>query len=356
MDKIMIAGAELPVLENDSIHRLYIVAENHYNEGYDMYMKCNIVEAFVLLLRFTKLFEMINSHNNRLCNCGKYNNIKKNFGKSIAYMEGIKPLLEDKYRRIEDKLSLPDAPSDSVFDVKNNSTERDNTTPEVTLEEESRKREIEEILSRRWKEFNKSVPKSVPKPVPKPGVKPINKTTDDIKASDISISYKDKDGKALDALEILTQHLKKVNRCVVDVPGDNNCQFHAVADQLERISITGWTAIKLRQKAVKWLQDNEKRAMDDGKVGEQTYLKDAVGVDNWPEYVDKMRVHGETWGDEATLLALSVLFRLSIIVVSSLPGNYTHEVKPPDFWNIDHKGTIYLGHYHEFHYTSTKAI
>ena len=65
----------------------------------------------------------------------------------------------------------------------------------------------------------------------------------------------------------------------------------------------------------------------------------------------------ETWGDEATLLALSVLFRISIVVVSSLPCNYTHEiVAPPQFWNIDNKGTIYLGHYHEFHYTSTKVI
>ena len=182
------------------------------------------------------------------------------------------------------------------------------------------------------------------------------KTTDDIKPRDVSINYEDSDGKPLDALAILSQHLKTINRTVVDVPGDNNCQFHAIADQLESIGVTGWSALKLRQKAVKWLQDNEKREMDDGNVGEQTFLKDAVGVDDWAEYVEKMCIHGETWGDEATLLALSALFRISIVVVSSLPGNYTHEVKPPKFWNLDHKGTIYLGHYHEFHYTSTKVI
>ena len=34
---------------------------------------------------------------------------------------------------------------------------------------------------------------------------------------------------------ILKMHLKTLNRSIVDVPGDNNCQFHAVADQLERI-------------------------------------------------------------------------------------------------------------------------
>ena len=96
--------------------------------------------------------------------------------------------------------------------------------------------------------------------------------------------------------------------------------------------------------------------MDDGKIGEQTILKDAVGVDDWSKYIAKMRLHNETWGDEATLLALSVLFKVSIVVVSSLPGSYTHKISPPKFWNIDHKGTIYLGHYHEFHYTSTKEI
>ena len=37
-------------------------------------------------------------------------------------------------------------------------------------------------------------------------------------------------GEPLDALSVLAMHLKIENRCVVDVPGDNNCQFHAVAD------------------------------------------------------------------------------------------------------------------------------
>ena len=36
------------------------------------------------------------------------------------------------------------------------------------------------------------------------------------------------------------------------------------ADQLEQVGITGWTALKLRQKAVSWLKANGDRPMDDG--------------------------------------------------------------------------------------------
>ena len=35
-------------------------------------------------------------------------------------------------------------------------------------------------------------------------------------------------------------------------------------------------------------------------------LKDSVGVDNWHAYLAEMEQHGRTWGDEATLLAMSV--------------------------------------------------
>jgi hypothetical protein len=343
MDKIISAGMQLPKLENNSIHRLYVVAENNYKEGYSMYTKGNHIEAFVLLMRFTKLFELINIHTDRYISCSRYNSIKRNFGKSINYLETIKPLLEIKYKSPLLQQLLPNVPNRSI--------EFDKVVGEnrhLRIEEEGHRREMEETLLRRWENFKKSIPKLEPP-------KLVSKTTDDFKDG-VDLIYKNKDGRPFDSLMMLAMHLKLRNRTIVDVPGDNNCQFHAVADQLVQIGITGWTAIKLRQKAVKWLQDNEKRPMDDGNVGEPTYLKDAVGVDDWIGYVNKMRIHDETWGDEATLLAFAALFRISIVVVSSLPGNYTHEVKPPQFWNIDHKGTIYLGHYHEFHYTSTKVI
>ena len=202
MDRILAASAEIPELENNSIHRLYLIAENHYSKGYNMLMKGSMVESFVLLMRFTKLFELINEHPNRYMRYERYNKIKKNFGNSIGYLEVIKPQLEDKYRRQESKLCLPTAPIGSVFSTEN-LDEQDKPleeTPESILDEERRKREIDEILLRRWEEFNKPRPKPVPKPV--------NKTTDDLSDSNKSLSYKDKDGKPLDALAILKMHLE----------------------------------------------------------------------------------------------------------------------------------------------------
>ncbi len=96
MDQIIAAGAKTVKLENDSIYRLYCVSENYYNDAYNMYMNGDLVESFILFLRFTKLFEMINLHNNRFILLKRYNSIKKNFRKSIMYMEDIKPKLEKK--------------------------------------------------------------------------------------------------------------------------------------------------------------------------------------------------------------------------------------------------------------------
>ena len=154
----------------------------------------------------------------------------------------------------------------------------------------------------------------------------------------------------------LNRHLRIRGFTIKDVPGDNNCQFHAVADQLNQVGITGWTALKVREKTVQWLKANGERPMDDGKVGQRTLLKDFVGVGNWRSYIAEMSQHGRTWGDEATLLAASVLFRAEICVISSLSEDYCHIVTPPDIWGVELRTRIYLGHYHEFHYVSTRPV
>ena len=154
----------------------------------------------------------------------------------------------------------------------------------------------------------------------------------------------------------LTRHLGMRGFTIKDVPGDNNCQFHAIADQLAQVGIRGWDAMKLRQKTVAWLKQNGDRPMDDGKVGEATLLKDFVGVGSWKSYIAEMSQHGRTWGDEATLLAASVLFKAEICVISSLSEDYCHIVTPPEVWKIELTTRIYLGHYHEFHYVSTRPV
>ena len=39
MDQIIATGSIIPKLENNSIYRLYFVAENHYKDAYNMYTK-----------------------------------------------------------------------------------------------------------------------------------------------------------------------------------------------------------------------------------------------------------------------------------------------------------------------------
>ena len=71
-----------------------------------------------------------------------------------------------------------------------------------------------------------------------------------------------------------------------EVPDDNNCQFHAIADQL---NIDGylcpdrenglWSASITRAKIVAWLEKNAKRNMDDGEIGGECTLMMATGDD-----------------------------------------------------------------------------
>ena len=56
----------------------------------------------------------------------------------------------------------------------------------------------------------------------------------------------------------LQRHMAVRGFCIKDVPGDNNCQFHALADQLEQVGIGGWNAQRLRVKTVQWLQERDR--------------------------------------------------------------------------------------------------
>jgi len=352
--------------EITNLNPVYIEAEKYLEKGYKMYYTNQFVEAFVLFMRFTKFFDIVCEHSHLIINSQRHIQLNKSFIKIIPILEKIKPQLIEKY----EKKVLPNVPTRKI-----------SFSEEDTKKEDTKKKEIDSNsmieLEERWKTFTKipilpiipiipilpiipnNVNPSVSQPINNKLIQIVNaKTTDDIDNSKQTLTklvYTKNDGTPLDALAILELHLKEHNLKIKDVPGDNNCQFHAIIDQLFKIGINGWTDIKLRKKAVKWLKENGERAMDDGKIGEQTLLKDAIGVPNWNRYIKEMSEHGKTWGDEATLLAISVLFKIEIIIISSLPNNYNHIIKPPDIWNIELKNKIYLGHYHEFHYVSTQT-
>jgi len=140
------------------------------------------------------------------------------------------------------------------------------------------------------------------------------------------------------------------------VPGDNNCQFHALADQLAYTNWPGWKAMTVRQQCVAWLKANGDTLMDNDGLGESTRLKDAVGVPNWNHYIQDMLRHGTTWGDEATLLAACVLYKAEIFIISSVGENSCHTVEPPPSWHIKVERRLVIGHYHEYHYISTRKM
>ena len=51
-----------------------------------------------------------------------------------------------------------------------------------------------------------------------------------------------------------------------------------------------------------------------------------------------------------------VLFKAEICVISSLSEDYCHVVKPPDVWKVELRTRLYLGHFAEYHYVSTRPV
>lgn len=363
MDKILEQGnniGEWETKEITNLNPLYAYAEKELSLGHKMYAAGQIVETFVLFMRVTKLYDLVNKNNHRILPTRRHYEFKNNVKKVVLILEMLKLKLVKKYgdptpkniieQNQEVTIILPTPPSKTI--------PRKNLIY-IDIDDSELKDELTAELERRWAVF---APKLTSKPPPKsypntttPQVSQINNQPEkeNEERSVAEINYKDKDNNPLDALSILKKHLTDRNLQLFDVPGDNNCQFHAIAHQLHNIGIKDWTALSLRKSAVKWLTENANVAMDDSKIGETTVLKDAIGVHNWKEYIKEMSQHGVTWGDEATLLAISAIFKLTIIIISSLPGNYAHTIKPPPVWNIETTNTIYLGHYHEFHYVST---
>jgi len=100
---------------------------------------------------------------------------------------------------------------------------------------------------------------------------------------------------------------------------NGNCQFEAVADQLQTIGIYR-SAATLRQDVVHDLQRNPH--LPDG-----TPLHHFVGQNNLNAYLTSMEDSG-TFGDHITLARLSQLFNVQFIVFSSLGQQATRFISP----------------------------
>lgn len=155
----------------------------------------------------------------------------------------------------------------------------------------------------------------------------------------------------------LTERLYENGFDLLDVPGDNNCQFGAIADQVNQSAFSEkvWTSMNVRQACVDWLKAHKSKVMDMHGLGMMTRLFQACGLteENWDDYISDMTMHGITWGDEATLLAASVIFNAEIVVISSIRER-DHSVVPPEHWGKKLTRRFYIGHYPEVHFTSTR--
>lgn len=147
--------------------------------------------------------------------------------------------------------------------------------------------------------------------------------------------------------QLLKQRLKIFGREMVNVPGDGNCQFHAIADQLNQIpnQTPKQTAQTVRMRCVELMGEDGRRQHFQG-------FRVSSDGKSWDKYLADMKTD-TVWGDHLTLTAASVVFKLRINVISSLE-NFDTVVTPP--FSVESLNEIYLGHIPETHYVSTRPL
>ncbi|XP_035697782.1 uncharacterized protein LOC118430856 [Branchiostoma floridae] len=128
-----------------------------------------------------------------------------------------------------------------------------------------------------------------------------------------------------------------------EVPGDGNCMFHAVSDQVFLTEGRNIDHLTLREQAVDHLRRNPRNARGD-------HLSDFIPNQTWEEYLDTMSRDG-TWGDHVVLQAMADMLGRDVIIVSSVEAdNYVTVLHPQS--QTSPRISLLLGHYAENHYAS----
>jgi len=130
-----------------------------------------------------------------------------------------------------------------------------------------------------------------------------------------------------------------------EIPGDGNCQMHAISDQLYD---TIEKSKDVRKTVVDWLRKNK-----NWKLPNESILHEFVHDRPWEEYCEMMEKDG-CWGDHLTLLAASEIHGAVISIMSSVEGdNFITEIHPTAKKT---NKVLLLSHYAEFHYGSLTHI
>ncbi|KAF2074072.1 hypothetical protein CYY_004601 [Polysphondylium violaceum] len=131
-----------------------------------------------------------------------------------------------------------------------------------------------------------------------------------------------------------------------EIPGDGNCQMHALSDQI--YDDIGHSQ-EIRKTIVDWLRKNKDFQLPNGAT-----LNQFVMSNNWDDYCDEMAKLGN-WGDHLTLLAAAEIYGMKISIISSVESssNFFIEIIPT---KIKKEKVLLLSHYAEFHYGSLGLI
>ncbi|EAL65031.2 OTU domain containin protein [Dictyostelium discoideum AX4] len=127
-----------------------------------------------------------------------------------------------------------------------------------------------------------------------------------------------------------------------EIPGDGNCQMHALSDQLYGDLSHSQ---EVRKTIVDWLRKNKDFQLPNGAT-----ICQFVNTNNWDDYCNDMSKNGN-WGDHLTLLAAAEHFGSKISIISSVESqsNFFIEIIPSKILNDK---VLLLSHYAEFHYGS----
>ena len=139
---------------------------------------------------------------------------------------------------------------------------------------------------------------------------------------------------------LVNERLTKLGLKEIKVTGDGNCQFRALSYFLWG---TESKHMEMRKQLVTWLYHNKELMAD---------FAAATGAPSWEHYCASM-FRNMVWGDHFTLVAAATLFKIRIVIVSSLrieKGSPLNFITPQD--GSDFTRTVHLLHYHENHFNA----
>ncbi|XP_019614119.1 PREDICTED: malignant fibrous histiocytoma-amplified sequence 1 homolog [Branchiostoma belcheri] len=144
----------------------------------------------------------------------------------------------------------------------------------------------------------------------------------------------------------LASHVSKLGLTFrAEVPGDGNCMFHAMSDQVLRTEGKHKGHLQLREEAVRHLRRNPHNAHGD-------HFRNFISNQSWEVYLENMSRDG-TWGDHVILQAMADMLVRDVIIVSSVEAdNYVTTLRPQTGSPPRAARPLLLGHYAENHYAS----